>query len=223
MNDLVILNDNNVPMTDSLKVAERFGKRHGNVIQKIEALECTMEFARLNFQLGSYIDGNDQDRKMYKLTRDGFSFLVNKMNGPKAAEFTEKFISAFNAMEEGIKGKDDLILKLQDEMKEIQERVMLLEGVSTTDTPVKETPLKFPTTFRKALEPLGICSKLFFQYFVNIGIMDVNPNGGYIVLRRPELFFTKYKYPHLSPQGYDEVVSWLKDGKIPCNYIKEVI
>lgn len=51
----------------------------------------------MNFHLRSYLDVNRQERKVYELTRDGFSFLVNKMSGPEAAEFTEKFIGAFNA------------------------------------------------------------------------------------------------------------------------------
>jgi Rha family phage regulatory protein len=94
--ELVTINENNVPTTTSLKVAEAFGKTHGNVIRKIESLECSVEFARINFDLGSYLDGNQQERKMYELIRNGFSFLDNKMNGPKAAEFTERFIGAFN-------------------------------------------------------------------------------------------------------------------------------
>ncbi len=76
------------------------GKLHDNVIQKIERLECSIEFNRLNFELIDYADQKGEPRKMYTLTRDGFSFLVNKLKGKRAAEFTENFIAAFNAMEE---------------------------------------------------------------------------------------------------------------------------
>lgn len=116
--ELVTLNDNNVPTTTSLKVAEAFGKRHDNVVRKIESLECSIEFARLNFEVGSYLDGNRQERKMYELTRDGFSFLVNKMNGPKAAEFTEKFIGAFNAMEAALSGKPEEVFQIPRTLSE---------------------------------------------------------------------------------------------------------
>jgi Rha family phage regulatory protein len=102
--ELVTLNDNNVPTTTSLKVAEHFGKNHKNILRKIETLECSVEFARLNFELCSRTVGG-REFPMYEMTRDGFSFLVNKMSGPKAAEFTEKFIGAFNAMEEELEGK----------------------------------------------------------------------------------------------------------------------
>ncbi|MCP3686612.1 MAG: hypothetical protein GY861_28570 [bacterium] len=101
-NQLVVLNDSNEPMTTSLKVAERFGKRHGNVIQKIESLECSIAYTELNFQLSHYKDGSGKKCKMYNLTRDGFSFLINKSSGLKEAEFTEGFIGAFNAMEKAL-------------------------------------------------------------------------------------------------------------------------
>jgi anti-repressor protein len=42
---------------------------------------------------------------MYELTRDGFTFLVNKMQGAEASLFTENFIGAFNAMEDELQGK----------------------------------------------------------------------------------------------------------------------
>ncbi len=108
--DLVTLNDENVPMTTSLKVAERFGKTHGNVIRKIESLECSVSFGELNIELSSYTTEQNKKMKMYKLTRDGFSFLINKSNGMKAAEFTENFIGAFNAMEEELSRPSEPVL-----------------------------------------------------------------------------------------------------------------
>lgn len=105
--DLVVLNDENVPTTTSLLVAERFGKQHSHVIRKIENLECSIEFTQSNFGPSDYKDGSGKKCKMYNLTRNGFSFLVNKSSGLKEAEFTENFIGAFNAMEaELLKPKD---------------------------------------------------------------------------------------------------------------------
>lgn len=45
-----------VPMTDMLKVAEVFGKRHDNIIQSIKNLDCSDEFRRLNFQESYYLN-----------------------------------------------------------------------------------------------------------------------------------------------------------------------
>lgn len=90
-----------------IKVVEYFGKRHADLIRKIENLKCSIGFNGRNFALISYRDS--RNRPCYELTRDEFSFLVNKMNGPEAAEFTEKFIRVFNAMEaEFLKPKERL-------------------------------------------------------------------------------------------------------------------
>jgi Rha family phage regulatory protein len=105
INELVVLNDDNVPTTTSLKVAEVTGKRHADVIRKIESLECSISFTERNIALSAYKDGSGRSCKMYNLTRDGMSFLIHKMSGEKAAEFTEKFIGAFNMMEEELLSK----------------------------------------------------------------------------------------------------------------------
>ena len=62
--ELVTINENNVPTTTSLKVAEYFGQTHGNVIRKIESLECSVEFSRINFDLAEYVDHQGKPRKM---------------------------------------------------------------------------------------------------------------------------------------------------------------
>ncbi len=49
LRDLVMVNDGQV-VTTSLKVAERFGKRHDNVIKAIRGLDCSPEFHALNFE-----------------------------------------------------------------------------------------------------------------------------------------------------------------------------
>jgi phage regulator Rha-like protein len=40
---------------------------------------------------------------MYYVTRDGFSFLAMGFTGKKAAQWKEKYIAAFNAMEKYIR------------------------------------------------------------------------------------------------------------------------
>ena len=40
----------------SLVLAEMFGKKHKNVLQAIENLDCSEEFCRLNFAPSSYIN-----------------------------------------------------------------------------------------------------------------------------------------------------------------------
>ncbi|MGZ4957205.1 MAG: Rha family transcriptional regulator [Methylobacter sp.] len=66
--------------TTSIKVAEHFGKRHDNVIRAIESLECSAEFHALNFE-EMEIDieiglGKTRKSTAYKITKDGFVFLI---------------------------------------------------------------------------------------------------------------------------------------------------
>lgn len=51
INNLVQISDNNQLTTTSLKIAERFGMEHKNVLRKIQALEMPADFQQLNFKL----------------------------------------------------------------------------------------------------------------------------------------------------------------------------
>jgi Rha family phage regulatory protein len=98
MSDLVIATSGEV-VTTSLIVAEKFNKRHDNVMQAISRIECSPGFSRLNFQERDYVDERGKSQPMYEITRDGFVFLAMGFTGKQAATWKESFISAFNAME----------------------------------------------------------------------------------------------------------------------------
>lgn len=94
---------NGIPTTTSLAVAERFGKRHDNVLRDIDRLECSKEFRTLNFEevTHKYVNGKGgvQTGLAYNLTKDGFMFLAMGFTGKEAAAWKERYIAAFNAME----------------------------------------------------------------------------------------------------------------------------
>jgi len=105
--DLITI-QNNQPRTTSLKVAEAFGRLHKNVIQKLESLDCSEEFASANFSAHEQeIQAGAVKRKskVYEMTKDGFMFLVMGFTGKKAAQIKEAYINAFNEMAEKIYGK----------------------------------------------------------------------------------------------------------------------
>lgn len=91
MNNLVYLK-NDEPVCSSLQVAEKFGKRHDNVMQSIRGLlknEGTYEM----FKKSSYIEEqNNQKYPMYLMNRDGFSLLVMGFTGKKALEWKLQYI-----------------------------------------------------------------------------------------------------------------------------------
>lgn len=94
----LVYTDNNRPVTDSLTVAETFGKRHDHVLRDIKELECSPEFSLSNFGESTYTAGNGQTYPKYLITQDGFSFLVMGYTGKEAARFKEMYIAEFNRM-----------------------------------------------------------------------------------------------------------------------------
>lgn len=97
LNSAVFIQDQQIK-TDSLKVADFFGKQHKNILQKIENLDSSPEFNQLNFQLVKYKDIKGEERPMYEMTKDGWIFLVMGFTGAKAALIKESYINAFNQM-----------------------------------------------------------------------------------------------------------------------------
>ncbi|EKP2119627.1 Rha family transcriptional regulator, partial [Salmonella enterica] len=89
-------------VTTSKAVGEFFRKLHKNVIQKIESLDCSPEFASANFSAHTEnikAGAVNRDSKYYEMTKDGFVFLVMGFTGKKAAAFKEAYIAEFNRME----------------------------------------------------------------------------------------------------------------------------
>ena len=100
MNELVYLN-NDEAVCDSLVVAEKFEKRHADVIRAIENLQkndSTQNCVRC-FKKATYKDAKGEMRPMYLMNRDGFTFLVMGFTGKKANEWKWNYINAFNSME----------------------------------------------------------------------------------------------------------------------------
>lgn len=103
MTDLVFKGQNDQVLTNSLLVAEKFGKEHSKVMRDIENLSCSNEFRAANFGVSSYISLQNKELPMYVMTKDGFSFLVMGYTGKKAGIFKEEYIKAFNTMERSLK------------------------------------------------------------------------------------------------------------------------
>lgn len=97
-----ILLSGNEPVTTSKFVAEAFGKRHDNVLMKIEAILAQVPdfFINLNFkeiQITTDLGfGRTRQDRAYELTKDGFMLLVMGFTGAKAMEVKVAYISAFN-------------------------------------------------------------------------------------------------------------------------------
>lgn len=130
MNELIhITNENGIPVVSSREVAERFGKRHADVIKSIEQhisdLEATNEKVRW-FIESIYTDKKGEPRKEYLMTRDGFSLLVMSFNNTRdVLTWKLKYIEAFNAMERQLTAQkpaciEDILIQSLQEMKEVK-------------------------------------------------------------------------------------------------------
>ncbi|PNH99587.1 Rha family transcriptional regulator [Vibrio diazotrophicus] len=111
-NDLVFISKTNHLVTDSRHVAEYFGKRHDNVIRAIKSLGCSSEFNRLNFEGVHYHDTKGEVRQAYQMTKDGFMFLVMGFTGKRSAEIKERYIGAFNEMEQKLSQQQNEIMQV---------------------------------------------------------------------------------------------------------------
>lgn len=101
---LAFMSESNIiPKITSLMVAEIFQKRHKNVLQAINNLECSAGFREQNFQPSHYINSQNKRQPMVLMTRDGFIFLVMGFTGERAVKFKIQLIEAFNKMEEEIR------------------------------------------------------------------------------------------------------------------------
>lgn len=131
-NELVFPGKSGRDVTTSLKVAEKFGKEHKNVLRDIENLSCSGEFHRLNFEHTPYVHPqNGQTYPMYEITKDGFSFLVMGYTGREAGKFKEDFIRAFNQRDALLKNDDFIISRamglLQNRVNALTEKAKELE------------------------------------------------------------------------------------------------
>ena len=105
MNNLVF-NQNGAALTNSLLVAEKFGKRHGDIIRAIVNLMEDNAILRSHFISATYINEQNKEQPMYIMNRDGFTLLAMGFTGKKALEFKLQYIEAFNQMESALKAID---------------------------------------------------------------------------------------------------------------------
>ncbi|WP_108374885.1 Rha family transcriptional regulator [Limnohabitans sp. T6-5] len=97
LSEFVTLN-NETLVTDSRRVAKHFKRAHKNVLRAFDAMECTTEFNRLNFEPRDFTDSRGKQQREIWMTKDGFIFLVMGFTGSEAAKIKEAYITAFNTM-----------------------------------------------------------------------------------------------------------------------------
>jgi len=113
----------NISYCTSRDIAKNFNKRHDNILQTIEKLECSKEFSHLNFKESKYIK-RWKEYKEYFITRDWFSILVMWFTWKEAMQFKEKYIIAFNKMEKALSNISNLKTLPEYEQKYAKDRFL---------------------------------------------------------------------------------------------------
>jgi anti-repressor protein len=102
---------NDRAMTDSLLIAQKFGKEHKNVLKAIgEILTSAPNGAKLPiFITSTRYDTQGRPKPVYLCDRDSFLLIVMGFTGPEALVFQIEFIFAFNQME-GMLSSEEYIM-----------------------------------------------------------------------------------------------------------------
>ena len=115
-NEFGLTCENGIVTTTSLKVAEIYGKDHGDVLKKIRKfIELIPELGQGNFSESSYINEQNKEQPMFNMDRQGFSMLVNKFTGDEATIFTYKYTLAFERLVELV----DMLSEENEELYQI--------------------------------------------------------------------------------------------------------
>lgn len=104
--ELVFKGENSQALTNSLLVAEKFGKEHRNVLQAIRDIIGSAEnsaYPQMFVESTYYNQQNGQNYPMFVMNRDGFTLLAMGFTGKRAMKFKLDYIAAFNKMESALK------------------------------------------------------------------------------------------------------------------------
>jgi len=154
------------PTTNTLIIAEHFGKSHKNILQSLRELmdDCPEEFNGLNFQPVNYYDSKGEKRPMYEITRDGFILLSMGFTGAKAIKLKIAFIHEFNRMESELKNRQPVI---NDTMRQelltarpLWASIVKFCGMGLTFKQIGLLIQRHPATLRKHRRRMEACGLL---------------------------------------------------------------
>lgn len=105
-NELVFENNGEV-VTDSLMIAEVFGKGHNDVLKDIRKQMdyAGEEFGLSNFSQSSYINSQNKRMPKYDLTEEAFTLVAMSYNTKEAVQMKIKFIEEFKRMKQHIQNR----------------------------------------------------------------------------------------------------------------------
>lgn len=111
-NELVFKGQNDQVLTNSILVAEKFGKEPNDVVRAIDNLlqnadnECDAKVRDMFVEYTEDVpqpNGGVKSARRFIMNRDGFTLLAMGFTGKKALKFKLEYIAAFNSMGNALK------------------------------------------------------------------------------------------------------------------------
>lgn len=101
----LVFNQNGKSLTNSLLVANKFGKEHKHVLDSIRKIMATADNSAVGgmFAQSTYLNEQNHTQPMIVMNRDGFTLLAMGFTGKQALQFKVDYINAFNQMEQALK------------------------------------------------------------------------------------------------------------------------
>lgn len=127
-------------VTDSLKVAESFDKKHKNVLQNIQNLAAENSATKKMFVESTYVNRGKEYPMIY-MNRDGFTLLAMSFTGKKALDFKLKYIQAFNEMEKRIRQPKSERLEIMRKNSATKRAGVLYKIAMATDSNISRQKL----------------------------------------------------------------------------------
>ncbi|EMQ4269760.1 TPA: ORF6N domain-containing protein [Escherichia coli] len=109
---------NNEPLTTSADVAQAFSTTNNSIVMAIDALRIPRTAAaRHFFKEQRPLEGSDREITIYRMTKDGFTLLMESIDGPGVKDIKLAYIEAFNAISSVLKTQHerDLAKRLYQE------------------------------------------------------------------------------------------------------------
>lgn len=135
---------NNEPLTTSADVAQAFSTTNNSIVMAIDALRIPRTAAaRHFFKEQRPLEGSDREITIYRMTKDGFTLLMESIDGPGVKDIKLAYIEAFNAINSVLKAEYERMLynRLYQETKIIRtatEHHRLLTEPNYRKTLIKE-------------------------------------------------------------------------------------
>lgn len=97
----------------SIEVAEMIGTTNGELMKSIRTYISYLAEGEIPsgdfFIESTYRDSNNQERPNFLLTKQGCEMVSNKLTGKKGVQFTAKYVSRFNQMEQNLNDSSKLL------------------------------------------------------------------------------------------------------------------